>query len=284
MTSADHRRGLAALAICAVLWSMGGLLIKTIPLSAMAIAGSRSAIAAVVMTLWLRRLRPSWSRHQIGGIIAYAATVLLFVMATKRTTAATAILLQYTAPVWVALFSRFITGERLTRIDIATVGIVCAGMAIFFADGLVEGTLDGTIMALASGMTFALVALFVRAQRGVATTETIVIGNMLTAIVCLPALAEVGSLAGHPMAIGALVLLGSVQLGLSYILYSRALRSVTALDAILVTTIEPLLNPLWVMLATGERPSPLSLAGGIVVLAAVVGRGIAAARRSPAAA
>jgi drug/metabolite transporter (DMT)-like permease len=262
-----HRRGLAALVLTSVLWSMGGLFIKTVPFDALTVAGSRSALACIVLLVWMRRPRPTWSPAQCGGIVAYAATVILFVMATKRTTAANAILLQYTAPIWVALFSAAITGERLRRADVATVAAVCAGMAIFFADRISPGMLEGNLLAVASGIAFAMLALCMRAQRGTSTGETILLGNVLAAAICLPFLSFQGA---TPMAFLGLAALGFVQLGISYVLYAWALRHVTALEAVLVTILEPLLNPVWVALATGETPSPLSMAGGLVVLSAVL--------------
>jgi drug/metabolite transporter (DMT)-like permease len=270
-----HRRAVLALVLTSLLWSTGGLLIKSVPLSGITIAGTRSAIAALVMWVWLRRLRPTWSAAQLGGIVAYAATVTLFVLATKLTSAANAILLQYTAPIWVALLSAVITRERLRWFDGVTVAAVMCGMVVFFLDQLEGPALTGTIVAVLSGVAFAFVALCVRAQRGVATTETIVLGNILTAFVCLPFAAFGGTDAAAWMS---LVALGVVQLGVSYLLYSWALAHVTAIEAILITVMEPLLNPVWVVLGTGEAPSAYAIIGGVVVVGSVVARGIIAVR------
>jgi len=126
-----------------------------------------------------------------------------------------------------------------------------------------------------SGIAFAFVALCMRAQRGVATTETIVIGNILTALVCLPFSSFSGA---DSMAWVYLVALGVVQLGISYMLYSWALAHVTALEAILITVLEPLLNPVWVLLGTGETPSSYAAIGGVIVVGSVVARGVIAVR------
>jgi drug/metabolite transporter (DMT)-like permease len=262
MSQSRHGAAVLALVICAVLWSSGGLLIKLLPLSPFAIAGFRSAIAASVMFLWVRRqgpLQPTWTTPQFGSIISYMFTVVLFVWATKQTTAANAILLQYTAPVWVALFS-------------AVVACVMLGMVVFFLDALTPGAMFGNILAVASGIAFAGVALFMRAQRGISTTESIILGNVLTAIVCIPfagVLPEVSVDWIFP-----LLVLGVFQLGVSYLLYSWALAHVTALEAVLITVLEPLLNPVWVGLALGEMPSGTALIGGSLVMAAVVVRGL----------
>lgn len=269
MTTSPHLRAVAALAVCALLWSSGGLLIKSLPLSPLTIAGARSAIAALVIFAVNRRPQPTWSAAQFGSIVSYMLTVILFVTATKLTTAANAILLQYTAPIWVALFSVLVTKERLSRIDIMAVIVVMAGMTVFFLDALTPGAMVGNLIAVASGVAFAGVALCMRAQKGESTTESILFGNILTALVCLPFVepfpAEVDTYVR-------LAALGVLQLGLSYVLYAWAIRHVTALEAILITVLEPLLNPLWVGLFYGEVPSATAIVGGLIVIAAVVTR------------
>jgi len=278
-TPALHRRGLLTLVLVSILWSTGGVLIKSVPLSELTVAGSRSAIAALVLLLWLRRPRPTWSAAQIGGIVAYAATVTLFVIATKLTSAANAILLQYTAPVWVLMLSVLVTKEKVRRIDIATVVCVMGGMAVFFFDKLEGSALTGTIVAVLSGVAFAFVALCMRAQRGASTGETILFGNVLTALVCLPFASFGGADAQAWIGLAAL---GVVQLGVSYVLYSWALRHVTALEAILITVLEPLLNPVWVLLVTGERPSIYASIGGAVVVGSVLARSVWTMRKASA--
>lgn len=272
-----HGRGLLALALASVLWSTGGLLIKSLPLSAMTIAGGRSAIAALVILAWIRRPQPTWSAAQWGSIVSYVLTVVLFVSATKLTTAANAILLQYTAPVWVALLSAVVTREKLTRIDVAAVVAVVVGMGIFFMERVEAGSMLGNVVAVASGIAFAGVALCMRAQRGVSTSESVLFGNILTAVVCLP---FVEAFPATTDTIVRLVLLGVVQLGISYLLYAWAMAHVTALEAVLVTMLEPLLNPLWVVIALGEVPSLTASIGGAIVLGAVVTRGVVLARRT----
>ncbi len=282
MTDPLHRKGLLALVITALLWSTGGLLIKSIPYSPLTIAGGRSAIAAIVMLLWLRKPKPIWTLAQWGSIVSYTLTVILFVMATKLTTAANAIFLQYTAPVWVALFSALITKERLTRTDIITVGIVMLGMSVFFLDKMEGGALAGNIIALCSGLAFAGVALFMRAQKGVSTTESILFGNVLTFVVCAMFLvpSATSQVPGatfdvlapfHPF----ILVLGVFQLGISYILYSWAMKHVTAIEAVLLTTLEPILNPVWVALFYGEVPSFMAMVGGAIVVVGVVARNFA---------
>lgn len=273
----QHARGLLALALASVLWSTGGLLIKSLPLSSMTIAGGRSAIAALVILAWVRHPKPTWSGAQIGSIVSYMLTVVLFVMATKLTTAANAILLQYTAPVWVALLSAVVTRERLTKLDVMAVVGVVLGMGLFFMERVEAGTMLGNVVAVASGVAFAGVALFMRKQRGEGTAESVLFGNILTAVVCLPFIEPFPATTDT---IVRLVLLGVVQLGISYLLYAWAMAHVTALEAVLVTMLEPLLNPLWVVIALGEVPSVTASIGGAIVLGSVVIRGVLLARRT----
>lgn len=270
--SAHRRLGPFALLVAtAVLWSLGGLLIKSVPWHPLAVAGGRSAVASLVILLALRRPRFSWSWAQLGGALAYAGTVILFVCANKTTTAANAILLQYTAPVYVALFGAWFLRERAGLLDWAAILITLGGMFLFFLDRLGAGSLRGNLLAVASGVCFAALALLLRKQKDGSPLESVLLGNVLTALIGLPFVLRA------PMslpAVSGIVLLGTVQLGLSYILYAAAIKRVTALEAILVPVIEPILNPVWVLLFLGERPGPWALAGGVLVIGAVTGRAL----------
>lgn len=257
---------LACLLGAAFLWSLGGLLIKSIPWGALAIAGARSCIAVPVILLYLRRPRFTWSAAQLTGAAAYAATVIFFVLANKLTTAANAILLQYTAPLYVAVMGALLLEERAGPVAWAALAGAMGGMALFFMDSLGEGGLCGNILALASGVSFAVLIVSLRMQKDGSPIESVLLGNLVTGVLCAPFMFR-----SAPPREGwaALAVLGVFQLGLAYILYSAAIRRVTALEAVLVPVIEPLLNPLWVFLLLGERPGPWALAGGAVVLVSV---------------
>jgi len=272
--SAEHHQAVGMALAAGILWSTAGLLIKWVEWNPLAISGARSAIAALVLLLVLRRPRINWSFAQVGGAIAYAATVILFVAATKLTTAANAILLQYTAPIYAALFGAWFLGERVTWGDWATIAIVIGGMALFFFDKLTLGGMWGNVCALASGVTYAGVATFLRKQKDGSPTESILLGNILTALIGLPFMFQRAP--GGSTWIG-LIVLGVFQLGLSYVLYSAAIKHITALEAMLITVIEPLLNPVWVFLVMGEMPGSWAIVGGVIVLSAVMGRYIARA-------
>ena len=274
-TAPERRRAILYLLCAAFLFSTGGLLIKLVQLPALAVAGGRSAIAAIVILLFIGRPKFNWSATQIGCAVAYCGTVLFFVIANKMTTAANAILLQYTAPVYIALLSSWFLKERSTALDWATIGLVLMGMCLFLLDGLSAGNWAGNAFALLSAVCYAFLAILLRKQRDASPFESVLLGNILTAIIGLPAL--FGQVPSVNSVIG-LVLLGVFQLGFAYVLFTKATRHVSALETTLLTVIEPILNPLWVVLTVGEKPSLLVLIGGVIVLGAVVGRGVLSSR------
>jgi drug/metabolite transporter (DMT)-like permease len=272
----ERNQAIVFLVVTATLWSLGGLLIKSIVWNPLAIAGTRSAIAVVVMLVFQRKLHFTWSARQIGGALAYAGTVILFVSANKLTTAANAILLQYTAPIYIALLGAWVLKEKTTKLDWITIAIVIGGMGLFFLDRLSIGNISGNICAILSGVTFAFTAIFLRMQKDGSPLESIILGNVLTAIIGLPFMFQ--SMPSQSSWIG-LIILGIFQLGISYILYALAIRHVTALEAILIPIIEPILNPIWVFLVMGETPGPWALLGGLIVLVSVTGRCVIVALR-----
>lgn len=251
-------------------------MIKAIPWSPLAVASSRGLIAAVFLIATNRALHFHFSRVQVLAAASYAACTLIFCVATKLTTAANAILLQYTAPVWVALLSAWFLREPTTRADWITILAVLGGIGVFFADGLEAGHLVGNILGALSGLGFAVTTLALRKQKDGSPVESIIMGNLLAFVVGLPWLLRAPGLS--PLGWGALGVLGIVQLGFSYWLYARAIKHVTALEAVLIPVIEPILNPVWVLLAMHEKPSPLALVGGVIVLGAVTLRAVASVR------
>jgi len=267
------------LLLAALCWSLGGLLIKSVAWPPLAVAGGRGFVAAVFLALVCgRSLRFTWSSLQLGAALAYAACTVLFAIANKLTTAANAILLQYTAPVYVALLGAWFLGERARRADWLTIATTFAGMAIFLYEGLRLGDLAGILIAIASGVAFAAMVVLLRKQKDGSPIESIILGNLIGFLVGLPAILSAPWPPDGRSTV-ALLLLGVVQLGVAYLLYARAIKHVTALEAVLLPVIEPILNPVWVMLALGEKPSPLSLLGGAIVVGAVTVRAVASIRR-----
>ncbi|MCR3921237.1 MAG: DMT family transporter [Firmicutes bacterium] len=263
-----HRsQAIILLIITAVMWSSGGILIKLIPWHPIAIAGGRSAMATLLFLIVIRKPKWNGSLAQVGAAIAYAGTVTFFVAATKLTTAANAILLQYTAPVYVALFGAWLLKERTSRADWFTVLAVVGGMILFFLDDLSPGNLLGNVFGMLSGVSFGALALFMRKQKDDSPLESVLLGNVLTVLIALPFFFRQPAMEMSGwVALGGL---GLFQLGIPYVLYCVAIKYVTALDGILVPVIEPILNPLWVLWFLGEKPGPWALVGGFLVLSSV---------------
>jgi drug/metabolite transporter (DMT)-like permease len=260
-------RGTLFLVSAALLWSLGGVLIKSVTWNPLAIAGMRSGIAALVFLCYLRRPRFTFSPTQIGGAVAYAGTVVLFVVANKLTTAANAIVLQYSAPIYVILLSKPLLHEPPKGRDFLAVGAVFAGMTLFFLGRLEWGSLLGNLAAIGSGVTFALLAIFLRLERNGSPFEAVLLGNVLAAAIGLPFMRG-----GFPEAQGILFLLilGVFQIGVAYLFYVEAVKTVTAFEACFIPIIEPILNPVWVFLFLGEAPGRWALLGGGIILLSVV--------------
>jgi drug/metabolite transporter (DMT)-like permease len=274
----ERRTAVVFLFLAALCWSIGGFLIKGVTWHPMAIAGVRSFIAAGVILIAFGRPQFSWTVPQIGGAIAYAATSILFVVSTKLTTSANAILLQYTAPAWAAIFGIRYLGERPRRIDWIAIAVVMTGMILFFLGRLSLTGLWGNLTALASGVTFAWMALFMRKQKDASPVVSVLLGNLLAGLAGIPFMTgELPDAAGWLR----LIVLGVVQLGLAYVFFTRAIRSVTALESLLIPTVEPVLNPVWTMIFIGEVPGMMSLCGGAIIIGAVLMRGIAPMLRYP---
>ncbi len=257
------------LVMTSILWSLGGLFIKLVPWNPIAISGARSAIAALLILIYLRKPKITRSPVQILGGIAYSCTVILFVVANKYTTAANAIMLQYTAPVYVAIFGAWFLKEKTRLVDWIAIVASLGGMLLFFADDISTGGFFGNIASILSGFFFACLVMLLRKQKDSSPVESVFIGNIITAIVGIPFMfGESPGLKGAVV----LLLLGTLQLGLSYILYTIAIKKVTAIEAILIPILEPVLNPFWVFLFLGEVPGSWAIVGGVVVILAITGR------------
>jgi len=274
--TATHRRAVLFLVVCVVLWSTSGVLIKQATIPALALVGGRSAVAALVLWLYLRRPVWSWSTAQIGGAVSYCLMVIFFVQATQLTSAANAILLQYTAPIWVALFSHWFLGERPGRLDYVASGVILAGMALFFGEALTPAGMLGNLLSVLGGVALAWMTLFMRAQKDQSSLETVLLGNLLAAGVGVPFLLTAEAVPSDWAIVG---FLGIFQLGIPFLFYTVAIRSLSAIETILISCLEPILNPLLVFWVMGELPGPLARVGGIVVLGAVLLRGLFSGQR-----
>jgi len=272
----DRNKAEILLVITAILWSTSGLLIKLIDWHPLAIAGMRSIIAGTVLMLIYRKFHWRWSASLLGGGISYAIAVIMFVTANKLTTAANVILIQYSAPIYIALFSRWFLNEDIIWIDWLTTGVVIWGLTLFFMDDLSISDFWGNILAMFSGIGLAWFFMFVRKIKNISTMEPIILGNLLTGVIGLPFMFQSSPDVGGWVA---LFIMGIFQLGLSYYLFSIAIKHVTAMEAILIPIIEPILNPIWVLLMVGEVPGKWTVVGGVIVIAAITIRGVLTNRK-----
>jgi drug/metabolite transporter (DMT)-like permease len=264
----------------ALLWSTGGLLIKATSLNAFELSFYRSLLAALTVAFFTRREGFKLNGIAVLTSVLYAALLLLFVVATKLTTAANAIFLQYTAPIYVLLLEPIFYKERFRLGDLLTVAICIAGMSLFFVGKLRPEDVSGNLAALASGLCFAFYFLLLRHPRAqrVNRAASVIYGNLLvvllTAPVGLAAFSRVTALDAVSIAF-----LGIFQIGVAYTLFTLGMaRGVRSLDASIIGYIEPVLNPVWVFLVLGERPSEWALVGGCIIVAAVVAHTIRGAR------
>lgn len=266
----------------ALLWSTGGLFIKATPLGALELSFGRSLLAAVTVAVLTRREGYRLNAVTLVASVLYAALLLLFVVANKLTTAANAIFLQYTAPVYVLVLEPLLFKERFRLADLFVVAACVAGMSLFFVGSLRPQDVEGNLTALGSGVCFALFLLLLRHQREgkVNRASSVIYGNLIICVVTAPAFARIaGSLALRDVLI--VSYLGVVQIGLAYTLFTLGIaRGVRSLDAGVVGYIEPMLNPVWVFLFLGERPSEWAMLGGCIIIVAVLAHTIALARRS----
>jgi drug/metabolite transporter (DMT)-like permease len=268
------RRGILLVAGAALLWSTGGMAIKALAEPPLKIAFYRCGIAAVALLLLLRPRVARWSAEFLVAIASYAACLITFVVATRWTTAANAIFLQYSGVVWVLLFSPVVLKEPFRPRDAAAVAAALGGMALFFVGKLSYGG-AGDWVALLSGVFFATLVISLRRQGQAGARAAVTWGNILGAAALLPVMPGQLSLTLRSAAI--LAFLGVFQIALAYVLFVAGLQRVTATQASLVGMLEPVCNPIWVFLAIGERPTGWAVAGGFVVLAAVAWRTLSAA-------
>jgi drug/metabolite transporter (DMT)-like permease len=287
----DHPlRARLAIFAAAILFSTGGAAIKATVLTGWQVASFRSAVAAAAVLLMLPAARRGWGVLPVLVGFGYAATMIFFVLANKLTTAANTIFLQSTAPLYLVLIGPLVLHEPIRRREVAFMAVLLGGLVLFFV-GREAGSataphpFEGNLLALASGFCWAIAVAGLRFMgkrggHGGGSAAAVVAGNVIACLVCLPLALPVASVAASDVAV--ILFLGVVQIGLAYVLLTAALSHVGALEAALLLLAEPVLNPLWAWLVHGERPSAWSAAGGIVIVAATVGKSLYDARTSAA--
>lgn len=268
----ENRNAMIMMAICAILWSTAGIFIKFISWNPLIIAGARSFISAIVLGLFMWKTGRHFiiNRYSILAGIGLSGTCISFVIANKLTTAANAIVLQYTAPIFILLFSYFLFKKKMTSSEILVVIFVTIGISLFFFDDLDRGNLIGNLMGISAGMFLALMFVSIGQVRENDSLRMsgIMIAHTLTTVIGLFALPFANF---HTTSTELLfvLLLGVFQLGIPYVLYSLASKHCSPLSCALIGTLEPLLNPVWVFLFVGEIPGFYALIGAVIVILSI---------------
>lgn len=265
----SSKKSLFFVFIAAVLFSIGGLCVKVIPWNALSINSFRSIISSLMLFTFARithhelKLTPG----VFAGACAMCFTTILYAASTKLTTAANAILLQFSAPVFVILFMWLIFKEKPKKLDVITCGIVFGGIACFFLDSLGSGSLLGDSLALLSGVGYAWIFLLGKIPGGDPLFSAM-LGQAMGGLIGLPWLVQETQFDGATMV--AAIALGVFQLGFAYIFFTTGIQYAPPVSASLVTGIEPILNPVLVAIVLGEMISPLSLVGGVIVFVSIM--------------
>ncbi|MCR4950584.1 MAG: DMT family transporter [Solobacterium sp.] len=280
--SADKRRlGIAAMLAASLCFSLGGLLMKIIPWNPLAINGARNLIACCVIGLYIRFIKHplKCNRTVLFGAAALAATTTLYAVANKLTTAGNTIVLQYTAPIWIIVFMYFLFGQRPDRIALVTVFIVLIGIVCFFLDSMSTGRWLGDTLALLSGITYALVFLLNRFEKGDALSS-VFFGQLFCGILLTPLVLK--ETVFTPGVLTAVFVLGSVQVGIAYIFFTTGTKYTEPVTASIINAIEPILNPVLVAIFYKEVLGRFSLIGAAIVIIGILFYDVLTARRSKA--
>ncbi|SRR5581483_1489219 len=288
----SSRNGGIAVLAAALLWSTGGLFIKEVTLDAWGVSFWRSTFAGITIFAIYRSmqrqtglgtLREWCSPLVLLGAFFYALMLVVFVLATKLTTSANAIFLEYTAPIYVLFIEPLLSHTRMKRSDLATVLISTAAMALFFIGKFQVRSFWGNVAALVSGMAFAAYALTLKHQHATIASrwQGVILGHAAIAIV----MAIVAASGGTTLALSGndlwrLLFLGILQIGVAYSLFTYGISHIRAIDATLIAMVEPVLNPIWVFLGIGERPANFAIVGGLMILTVSIVRTVRGARET----
>jgi len=248
----------------AFLWSLAGVFIKFLDVPPLTIVFYRSLFAGLVFTPFLRRNGLPLNGPILVSALTYTAAISSFVAANKLTTAANAIVLQYTAPIFVFLFSGLVLKEKIAKLNGFALAVSMIGVGIISLDSVGQPDMAGVLLALLSGLLFAAYMINLRRTREINPVYLTWINNMVCALLLLFIVKSQLWLTATQLWI--LIVMGAVQLGMPYFLFSKGLHAVSLQEASLIALIEPVLNPLWVALVVGEIPSKATVAGGGMIL------------------
>lgn len=267
----DRKKGILFAAIAALIWSTGGVFIKLIDAPGIYIAAARSLVAGLLFLPFVRIKKIKFSKNLFYLVICYAATLIGFVMANKLTTAANAIILQYTAPVWLFIFYS-IKYKKFDARKVLPLGLVMAGILIFLFEPKSGTNLIGNMLALLTGITFAGVPHFSAMDHGTSGPGLISICNISTFLLALPFVPKIveTTVSLDYLSILGIFALGAFQIAIGYIFYIRSLKHISPLDTSLICLLEPLMNPIWVLIFIHEIPTIFAIAGSVFIIAGVI--------------
>lgn len=273
----EKKKGTLCVFLAAALYSIGGLCMKLIPWSGTAINGGRTAVALIVIAAYLIAVRHPLrlNRWVLLGAVCVFGTNLLFSIANKMTTAANAIVLQFTVPIFVMLFSLLFFRRRPTGLDVGACIVVFGGIVFFFADSLTAGGGFGNAIALLSGVTYAGVFMMNDMPDSDAISS-VFWGDVLSAIVGLPFVVKESDFTVVPVV--SILVLGVFQVAVAYILLTIGLKTTPPVTASLVSGIEPIMNPILVAVFYGEKMGSWALIGAAIVILGVIGYNVLKSR------
>ncbi|MEP7146941.1 MAG: DMT family transporter [bacterium] len=273
-----HKKGLVYISFSALLWSSGGLFIKIIKLDALQISFYRSGIAALtilIICLYKKiNLKFEFDIISILCSLSYAFILILFVIATKLTTAANAIFLQFTAPIYLLVLEPLFLKTKFDKKNLIALVFCFAGMILFFFGRLDISGIKGNLLAIGSGICFALFSLFLKWKKQIHKSESTIIyiitGNILVCLFCFPLIFDKLVIEADQLLI--LLFMGIFQIGISYIIFNEGIKYISATESMIIAMLEAILNPIWVLIGVGEVPSIYSIAGSIIIITAIIWR------------
>lgn len=273
----EHQKGIIAIIIAALLWSTGGLFIKLISLDAYQLSFYRSIFSALTFIILFRKQVFVLNFAVLLNGLFYTGILILFVVATKLTTAANAIFLQYTAPIYVLILEPLLLKTKLQRINIISVILAFIGMSLFFVGEISPSHLEGNLIALLSGICFAAFLLGIRKSDENYRVPAIFWGNIFITILCFNSVFPEFNIDLKNFLMVAY--LGIFQIGLAYAIFTYSIKRIEGIEAALIAMIEPVMNPIWVFFGYGEKPSPFAIIGGLIILSTIAVRTIVTERK-----
>ena len=263
-------KAIIQMCVCAALWSIAGIFMKLLPWNGFAVASLRSFVAGLTIAAYMLISGKKFiftGKTIVSGIMT-GCVYTCFACANKLTTSANAIVLQFTSPVFIVIFSHFFLKQKIRKADLITVIITLAGIALFFFDQLKPGYILGNCVAILAGMFMAGMFIMVGDLEGDARFSAITIGQTFTFLVGLPFVIATRPVL-NAVTVSAVLILGIFQLGIAYILYIKASRHCPPLACCLLGVIEPLLNPVWVAIFDGEKPGIFALIGAAILIVTI---------------